>query len=64
MVVTTRVLGGASVSNKDILRMCWRSTAFYPSALCVKFLTNMCWIACKYVLTKQLDVWNIYWGIT
>ena len=44
-----------SVNNKDILRVWWGLTGFYPSALIYHFLIKtMCWNACKYVLSKQL----------
>ena len=56
-----------SVNNKDILRTWWGLTGFNPSALIYHPLLSklaMCWNACKYGLTEQLDVWNVFWAIT
>ena len=56
-----------SVNNKDSLRVWWGLTGFYPSALIYDnhvFLPKNCRNACKYVLSKQLDVLSVYWAIT
>ena len=60
----TLIFSSASYScnNKDILEF----GGVYPSAFNTIMFFNKknCWNACNYVLSKQLDVWNVYWAIT
>ena len=52
-----------SVNNKGPMSVVGFNWLLLQSFDLSCFYQKNCWNLCKYVLSQQLDVWNVYWAI-